>query len=70
VAFLIPYSLLSSEYDEQIGQQVNNARTTTGMDPQNVGTSLPLPQLFVVPLGGEYFLTPSISALNGTIASA
>ena len=53
----------------QIGQDVNNLRSTTGMDPQNVESSLALPQqLFVVPLGGEYFISPSISALKHTFA--
>ena len=55
---------------EQIGQNINNPRVTTGMDPQNVTASLALPQqLFVAPRGGEYFLSPSISALK-TIFSA
>jgi hypothetical protein len=35
------------------------------MDPQNVTASLTLPsQLFVAPRGGEYFISPSISALK------
>jgi len=57
-------------YDGIIGQDINNQRTITGMDPQNVLTSLALPkQAFVVPLGGEYFLSPSISALKTIFAA-
>jgi len=40
------------------------------MDPQNISTSLALPkQAFVVPLGREYFLSPSISALKMVFAA-
>jgi Dyp-type peroxidase family len=56
-------------YDGIIGQDINDPRTTTGMDPQNVASSLALPkQEFVVPRGGEYFLVPSISALKTKFA--
>lgn len=52
-------------FDAIIGLNINNPRVTTGMDPQNVTASLALPQqLFVAPRGGEYFLSPSISALK------
>ena len=55
---------------EQIGQDINDPRTTTGMDPLNVASSLALPQQeFVVPRGGEYFLVPSISALKTEFAA-
>jgi hypothetical protein len=55
---------------EQIGQDINGPRTTTGMDPLNVASSLALPQQeFVVPRGGEYFLVPSISALKTKFAA-
>ncbi|KIM71740.1 hypothetical protein PILCRDRAFT_16772 [Piloderma croceum F 1598] len=57
-------------HDGIIGQDINNQRTITGMYPQNVSKPLLLPkQVFVVPLGGEYFLSPSISALNTTFAA-
>jgi hypothetical protein len=69
-ALLPLVSSSASEYGGQIGQQANDPRSTTGTDPQNVASSLPLPKLFVVPLGGEYFLSPSISALKGTLVSA
>jgi len=61
-------------FDPLIGQQDPNnpaPRTTTGTDPLNVTSSLTLPvQAFVVPRGGEYFLSPSISALKTKIASS
>jgi len=57
-------------FDALIGQDVNGPRFITGTDPKNVATSLDLPDnLFVFPLGGEYFLSPSISALKTTIAA-
>lgn len=41
----------------------------TGADPQNVANSLDLGfQVWVVPKGGEYFFSPSISALRDTFA--
>jgi len=56
-------------FDGLIGQEINDPRSTTGMDPQNVASSLALPNEFVVPLGGEYFLSPSISALKTKFAA-
>jgi Dyp-type peroxidase family len=57
-------------FDAIIGQDINGPRTTTGMDPLNVASSLALPQQeFVVPRGGEYFLVPSISALKTEFAA-
>jgi Dyp-type peroxidase family len=56
--------------DPIIGQSVNNPRSTSGTDPQNLTATLALPkQPFVVPLGGEYFLSPSISALKTKFAA-
>lgn len=41
----------------------------TGADPQNVANSLSLGfQVWVVPKGGEYFFSPSISTLRDTFA--
>jgi Dyp-type peroxidase family len=56
-------------FDPIIGQEINDSRSTTGTDPQNVTSSLTLPKLFVVPRGGEYFLSPSISALKTKFAA-
>jgi len=56
-------------YDAIIGQDVNDPRSTTGMDPQHVTNSLALPTPFVLPLGGEYFLSPSIAALKTKFAA-
>jgi Dyp-type peroxidase family len=57
-------------FDAIIGQNVNDPRSITGTDPQNLTASLSLPkQDFVVPLGGEYFLSPSLSALKTTFAA-
>jgi Dyp-type peroxidase family len=57
-------------FDPLIGQDVNAPRFIAGTDPENVATSLALPNgLFVFPLGGEYFLSPSISALKTKIAA-
>jgi len=56
-------------FDPIIGQDINDPRSTTGTDPQNVTASLALPTAFVVPLGGEYFLSPSISALKTTFSA-
>jgi len=57
-------------FDAIIGQNGTAVRTTGGTDPQNVGAQLTLPQLWVVPRGGEYFVAPSISALKSTFSSA
>ncbi|KAK4695719.1 hypothetical protein P7C71_g2086, partial [Lecanoromycetidae sp. Uapishka_2] len=56
-------------FDPIIGQDANpTARTLVGTDPSSQATSLPLPQQWVVPKGGEYFFSPSISALKETFA--
>jgi len=56
-------------FDAIIGQEINDPRSITGTDPEHVTTSLALPKAFVVPLGGEYFLSPSISALKTKFAA-
>ncbi|KAK0471127.1 Dyp peroxidase [Armillaria novae-zelandiae] len=43
-------------------------RTITGLDPSDTGRAMTLQNDFVVSRGGEYFFSPSISALLNTIA--
>lgn len=43
-------------------------KETFGLDPQNATRGLTSPE-FVKPQGGEYFFSPSISALKNTIAA-
>lgn len=59
--------------DPLIGQVVDEdnvgVRTMTGADPANTAATLDLGiQTWVVPKGGEYFFSPSISVLKDTIA--
>jgi deferrochelatase/peroxidase EfeB len=56
--------------DPIIGQKGNDTRDMFGFDPENQAAELQLPFDFVVPKGGEYFFTPSISALRNTLAIA
>jgi len=54
--------------DPVIGQVGNDAaRTTFGLNPFNVSQSFSIPQ-FLKSKGGEYFFSPSLSALKNTIA--
>ncbi|KIM91350.1 hypothetical protein PILCRDRAFT_57880 [Piloderma croceum F 1598] len=62
------FPIAGTGQDPLIGQNVNNPKTTTGLDPLNVASSLTSP-LFVLPQGGEYFFSPSIAALNTTFAA-
>ncbi|KAK0493585.1 hypothetical protein EDD18DRAFT_1356531 [Armillaria luteobubalina] len=43
-------------------------RTITGLDPEDPGRAMTLQNDFVVPRGGEYFFSFSISAPSNTIA--
>ena len=52
-----------------IGSSGTEARSMVGTNPASQSTSLPLPT-WVVPKGGEYFFSPSISALKTTFALA
>ncbi|KAI0706756.1 hypothetical protein C8T65DRAFT_651892 [Cerioporus squamosus] len=57
-------------FDPIIGQQSDLAiRTLSGTDPNNQGANLSLPTEWVVPKGGEYFFSPSISALRSKFAA-
>jgi len=52
-----------------IGQAGGGAqRAVLGLDPQNAARQMSVPE-FVKPLGGEYFFTPSISALTDKISA-
>ena len=53
-----------------VGQQNNQPRTMIGTDPKNQPATLTLPTEFVVSKGGEYFFTPSITALKGVFTAA
>ncbi|THV05908.1 peroxidase TAP [Dendrothele bispora CBS 962.96] len=53
--------------DSIIGQNADQARGVVGTDPANPDGSLTIPR-FIVPQGGEYFFSPSISALKNVIA--
>ncbi|PIL30378.1 hypothetical protein GSI_07563 [Ganoderma sinense ZZ0214-1] len=60
-------------FDPVIGQNGADSvrlRSMTGVHPDNTGESFPLPADWVVPKGGEYFFSPSISALRSTFALA
>ncbi len=45
-------------------------RTLSGVDPNRQGDETTLPNLWVLPKGGEYFFSPSIPALKNTFAVA
>ena len=52
--------------DPLIGQGV---RKMIGLDPKDPSKSFDF-GVFIIPKGGEYFFSPSISGLKGTIAKA
>ncbi|TDL16646.1 Dyp-type peroxidase [Rickenella mellea] len=56
-------------FDPIIGQNGNDTRTTQGSDPTAQSNSLSLPFEFVVSKGGEYFFSPSITALKTKFAA-
>jgi Dyp-type peroxidase family len=63
---------LTVGFDAIIGQNGNDSRFILGTDPNNLTSSLTLPagkDAWVVPLGGEYFISPSISALKTKFVS-
>lgn len=54
--------------DPIIGQTADGLdRTTLGIHPNSQDSDMALPE-WVIPKGGEYFFTPSISALRDTFA--
>ncbi|KAJ7089302.1 fungal peroxidase [Mycena belliarum] len=54
--------------DPIIGALAGAARLVNGLDPTNTTKSLTLTTDFVVSRGGEYFFTPSLSAIANTLS--
>ncbi|THH05549.1 dyp-type peroxidase [Phellinidium pouzarii] len=54
----------NSGFDPIIGQNSGAPRQTDGMNPLNANAETTLPIDFIVSKGGQYYFTPSISALN------
>jgi Dyp-type peroxidase family len=60
---------LAPGFDPIIGQQISDGpRQTIGLEPQAQLQETTLPTEWVVPQGGEYFFSPSISALKNSFA--
>lgn len=55
-------------WDPIIGQAGTGTRFMNGYDIQNTNANLQLEQEFVVSRGGEYFFSPSISAIRDVIS--
>ncbi|KIJ23919.1 hypothetical protein M422DRAFT_786025 [Sphaerobolus stellatus SS14] len=51
-------------FDGVIGENSGQSRSVSGMDPTNFTRDLNILTDFVVPIGGEYFFAPPISALS------
>lgn len=56
-------------FDPIIGANQGKPRTVTGIDLANQTSSLTLLTDFIQSRGGEYFFTPSISAILDTITA-
>nr|UQK85136.1 dye decolorizing peroxidase [uncultured fungus] len=54
--------------DPIIGAQAGAARSITGLDPTDPNKSITLTTDFVVSRGGEYFFSPSLSAIRNTLS--
>lgn len=52
------------------GTPADPVRTLSGVDPNHQNDQTKLPNLWVLPKGGEYFFSPSIPALKHTFAVA
>ncbi|KDQ59140.1 hypothetical protein JAAARDRAFT_57097 [Jaapia argillacea MUCL 33604] len=64
-----PPKAIQPGFDPIIGQAAGAAaRTMSGDQPGSQASQLSLPIEFVISRGGEYFFTPSISALRNTLA--
>lgn len=55
-------------HDPIIGANAGLPRTMEGFDVADTSLSLPLPADWIVSRGGEYFFSPSISAIKTVIA--
>ncbi|KAF5374348.1 hypothetical protein D9758_004699 [Tetrapyrgos nigripes] len=58
---------LSPGLDSIIGQNAESGRDVVGTDPADPDGKITIPR-FIVPRGGEYFFSPSITALRDIIA--
>lgn len=58
---------LAPGFDPLLGQNNGSARWTHGLNPMDTTQNITLPQQFVISRGGEYFLIPSISAMQHII---
>lgn len=56
-------------FDAIIGANEGQARFTQGLDPANQTRNITLPFDFIISRGGEYFFSPSLSAIINTIAA-
>ncbi|KAJ7112816.1 fungal peroxidase [Mycena crocata] len=54
-------------FDPIIGANQGNPRPVTGLDPKNLNATTTLVTDFIVSRGGEYFFSPSLSAIANTL---
>lgn len=56
-------------FDPIIGANHGQQRFTQGLDPANQTRNITLPLDFIISRGGEYFFSPSLSAIIDTITA-
>ncbi|KAJ7641153.1 hypothetical protein FB45DRAFT_899535, partial [Roridomyces roridus] len=56
-------------FDPIVGENGGSPRAVFGLDPKNSTKATMLPMDFVVSRGGEYFFSPSISAIRNTLSA-
>ncbi|KAJ7636985.1 fungal peroxidase [Roridomyces roridus] len=56
-------------FDPIVGENGGSPRAVFGLDPKNSTKATTLPMDFVVSRGGEYFFSPSISAIRNTLSA-